>query len=134
MNKSKSAKILAFVVLALTGTGAPADAHHSFAMFDYTKPVIFDATVKEFEWTNPHAVIWVERADGAEFPIECLSPGSLTRRGWTKRSLNPGDKVSVRMYPLKDGRNGGAFGTITLASTGQVLRQDTIGSQDRGDK
>ncbi len=130
-------KASVFAVLAITATAAPASAHHSFAMFDYTKSTDLKATVKQFEWTNPHAVIWVTTIsdDGSmkDWAIECLSPGSLTRRGWTKRTLNPGDKVSVKFYPLKDGRPGGAFGLVTLAD-GTVMRQDTVGSVDRGDK
>ena len=137
MNKVTLRGAAAALTVAGLSAASPASAHHSFAMFDYTKTIILDGTIKEFEWTNPHAVIWVVAAgaDGVskQWAIECLSPGSLTRRGWTKRTLNPGDKVTVKMYPLKDGRPGGAFGTVTVAD-GTVYRQDTVGSVERGDK
>ena len=47
---------------ALAGAAAavpPAAAHHSFAMFEPTKTLTFKGTIKTFQWTNPHVIIWV---------------------------------------------------------------------------
>jgi len=108
------------------GVAAPALAHHSFAMFDTTKMVTVTGTVKEFQWSNPHAVLLVvtEAPDtGAAdlWTLELTSPGNLTRSGWTRHSLNPGDKVEVQFNPLRDGTHGGGFNQVKLLSTGQVL-------------
>ena len=44
------------------------------------------------------------------------------RRGWSKHTLNPGDKVSVLIHPLKGADHGGSFLSVTLAD-GTVMRQ-----------
>ena len=101
-------------VLVLAG---PAFAHHSFAMFDYNKDVTIVGDVKELQWTNPHIHLLVNVPDdkGAvnEWDIEGGTPGTLRRTGWTRDILKAGDKVSVRIHPMKDGTNGGQ---LVLAS------------------
>ena len=64
----------------------PAGAHHSFAVYERTKVVTLKGTVKTFQWTNPHVVIWllVTPAGGGEpeeWGLETTSPGVLTRSG-----------------------------------------------------
>jgi hypothetical protein len=101
---------LAFSVAALLAAGA-AEAHHSTAMFDMRKDVTLDGTIKRFDWTNPHTwiVFVVPNAQGGmdEYGIEGMSPNYLVRNGWSKHTLNPGDKVELTIHPLKDGRKGG---------------------------
>lgn len=116
---------LAFGVLAL---GAPASAHHSFAMFDRQKEVVLKGTVKAFQWTNPHSFIEIDVADDKgqvqAYSIEMNSPNNLTRQGWKSTSLKPGDKVTVVMNPLRDGAMGGLFVSVQLAD-GKVLGDPT---------
>jgi hypothetical protein len=102
-------------------------AHHSFAVYDRTKTLTLKGTVKTFQWTNPHVVIWImvlPESGGAaeEWSIETTSPGVLTRSGWTRHSLNPGDRVSVEFSPLRDGSHGGGLNSVTLLDTGETLR------------
>lgn len=103
---------------ALAFSAAAAYAHHSFAMFDNTKETTIDGEVKDFQWTNPH--IWIQvnvkGADGKvqEYSIEGGSPNGLKRQGWTKKSINAGDKISLKMHPLKDGSPGGSFMSATV--------------------
>lgn len=111
---------------ALLATAGAAAAHHSFAMFDAGRTVVLKGTVKEFQWTNPHVLVWV-LAEGkageapALWTAELTSPGNLTRMGWSKRSLKPGDRVEVEVSPLRDGSHGGGFRKAVLTDTGQVL-------------
>jgi hypothetical protein len=111
---------------ALTALVLPAFAHHSFAMFDFTKTVTITGTVKEFQWTNPHVVLWVN-VEGKDpktpdlWTLEMTSPGNLTRTGWNRKALNPGDKVVVELNPLRNGNLGGALVKVTLTATGQVF-------------
>ena len=117
--------LAAAAILAGLAASAPAAAHHSFAMFDFGKTVTLKGEVKEFQWTNPHVILWVVGSRGAglaaeEWTVELTSPGNLTRMGWTKRSLNPGDKLEVEFNPLRDGKHGGGFSRATLAN-GAVL-------------
>jgi len=98
---------------ALALSTAAAYSHHSFAMFDNTKESTIEGEVKDFQWTNPH--IWIQvnvkGSDGKvqEYSIEGGSPNGLKRQGWTKKSINAGDKISLKMHPLKDGSPGGSF-------------------------
>ena len=124
-------RTLVLAVALAAGAAGAATAHHSFAMYDATKLVTITGTVKEFQWTNPHAILWVyadspKPGAGDLWSFELsTSPGPLTRLGWTKHSLNPGDKVTVEMNPLHDGQHGGSLKKATLLATGQVLTTST---------
>ena len=111
---------------AVLGAASPASAHHSRAMYEPIKTLTFTGTVKTFQWTNPHVILWVfvQPEDGGaaqEWPIETNSPGVLTRAGWTRQSIKAGDHVSVTFNPLRDGSRGGALISVTLLDTGQKL-------------
>ena len=44
------------------------------------------------------------------FSFEGMSPNYLSRRGWEKNTLKPGDKVTIEFNPFKDpAENGGMF-------------------------
>jgi hypothetical protein len=107
-------------------------AHHSFAMYDSTKLVKIDGTVTNFQWTNPHVLLFLT---GTSAPGEAATswsielptrPGNLGRMGWTKHSLKAGDHVIVELNPLRDGRHGGSFKKATLDS-GKVLLANPVG-------
>jgi hypothetical protein len=96
-----------------------APAHHSFSMFDRERSIVISGVVKEFQWTNPHTWIQVVVTDAAgkqtEWSLEGGSPGILARNGWKRTSLRAGEKITVEIYPLKDGTPGGSFIEITRA-------------------
>ncbi|WP_156457761.1 DUF6152 family protein [Altererythrobacter sp. Root672] len=114
---------IAVALAAAAMIATPALAHHSFAMFDQRKIMTLDGTVTEFQWTNPHAFIEIDvPSEGKQvhWSIELNSPNNLKRQGWTRTALKPGDKVSLRMNPLRDGKHGGLFLDVKLAN-GKVL-------------
>jgi hypothetical protein len=102
----------------------PALAHHSFTMFDATKKLTLTGTVTSFEWTNPHSYIEIDVPDesGAvkHWSIEMGSPSILQQSGWKFSSLRKGDKTTLVINPLKDGRAGGFLNEATLPN-GKVL-------------
>ena len=114
----------AFAALAALAVGAPALAHHSTAMFDFEKTVEITATVQDFQWTNPHTWTNVEVVGTGEsagiYGLEGMSPNYLSRNGWTKHTLKPGDKLTFAVHPLKDGRKGGFMVSAKLPD-GTVL-------------
>jgi Family of unknown function (DUF6152) len=115
----KAPVIAAFgMTLALFST--PAWVHHSYATFDTTKHVSVTGTVTEFNWTNPHAsfkVSTLNAVGGTEvWSVEMGSPNNLILEGWRRTSLKLGDKVTVTMSPLRDGRRGGSYVGIILAN------------------
>jgi hypothetical protein len=100
------------LVLFLLAGGVPALAHHSASMFDDTKVVELTGTVKELQWSNPH--IWLqvivdEKGAKKEWSIEGGSPNTLSRQGWRSTTFKPGDVVTVRLNPMKDGTPAGSF-------------------------
>jgi hypothetical protein len=101
--------------LALTGLLAgPAMAHHSYAMFDNTKLVLLHGTVLSFSYVNPHSWISVTGAQDDKTPavrwdVEATSPLSLANLGIKADTLKPGDKLTVALRPLRDGRYGGSM-------------------------
>ena len=106
-------------VVALALAGGAAQAHHSFAMFDMTKEVTVSGTVKEFQWTNPHAYIQVVAKDAqgrdVEWSMEMGAPMYLYARGWRPRSLRAGMEVKVTLNPLRSGKPGGVVRDVTTA-------------------
>ena len=109
------------------GIVVPALAHHSFAMFDSDKTLTLAGTIKEFEWVNPHSWMHITVMDQAsgqpvEWSFEMGSPGQLGARGMKPDSVRPGDKVTVRFHPMKDGSRGGQYMSATLAD-GRVFGQ-----------
>jgi hypothetical protein len=116
------------MAVALAGTTVPVLGHHSFAMFDRDKEVTLVGTVREFQWTNPHAFIEMDVPDskGAaeKWSIELNSPNNLTRQGWKSSMLKPGDKISLTMNPLRDGKKGGLFVSVVLPD-GKVIKDPT---------
>jgi Family of unknown function (DUF6152) len=119
--KSSPAKLFAAALFLMPA----AFGHHSFAMYDMSKDVALKGTVKAFQWTNPHVVAFLMVAGKGDEPatlwrMELSSPGNLTRAGWTKRSLNPGDVVTIDCGPMRDGTKAGVIKKVTLPD-GQVL-------------
>jgi len=116
----------------------PVLAHHSFAMFDASKTMTLEGTVKEFHWTNPHSWIFINVADGeghpVEWAIELGSPSGLTRQGWVPKTLTPGMNVKVMIRPLKDGKPGGQFLTVTLPDGTRLGDPSTRGGRGGGER
>jgi hypothetical protein len=112
----------ALLAIAIAATaGAPALAHHSAAMFDFAHPITLEGTVKEFNWTNPHISVDLvvdgkEGAPARTWTIEASSVGVMSRAGWSKRTLNPGDRIKILFSPLRDGGAAGSITSVTLAS------------------
>ncbi len=114
------------VVSGLTlGVAGVAFAHHSSAAYDFDHMATMEATVKQVNWTNPHITFVVEKEvkkgdSPSAWVFEVSSPGVLTRAGWTKRSLQPGDHAVFHYAPLRDGTAGGFLTEVTLPN-GQKL-------------
>jgi DNA/RNA endonuclease YhcR with UshA esterase domain len=95
---------------ALLLAAAPAvQAHHSFAVFfDEDRPVRLEGTVKAFRFTNPHGtiVLDVENANGSttEWRVETNAPVVLRRRGWSRSSIRPGERVTIDGWASRDGK------------------------------
>ena len=130
----RSLRLLA--AAAALGFSAPAWVHHSGAMFDATKEATISGTITEFNWTNPHSSfkVAVANADGKEeiWAIEMNSPQNLVPQGWKRTTLKAGDKVTVTVRPLRDGKPGGSYMSIVLAD-GTKLSGNGPGQSNYGE-
>lgn len=126
-------KALGLAGIAIAMVAMPVVAHHSFAMFDASKTMTLEGTVKEFQWTNPHSWIFLMVPDAAGQPtqwaIELGSPAGLVRQGWVPKTLTFGMKVKVVIRPLKDGKPGGQFLGVTLPDGTQLGDPSTRGER-----
>ena len=113
--------IAAGLSLGLSGLAL---AHHSFAAFDVTTQKEITGTVKKFDYTNPHTWVWLDVPNdhgGVDtWGFEGMSPNYLGRRGWTRATLKPGDKLTITYRPMKDGEKGGMWVSGKRAN-GEVL-------------
>jgi Family of unknown function (DUF6152) len=134
MKPTRVIALSAFLVLA--GGAYPVAAHHATTMFDHATTITMTGTVTEVHWTNPHVAIYVngyfkEGEAPAVWLLEMTSPGNLVRsEGWTRTAVKPGDKVTVDLSPLRDGKKGGALKKITILETGKVYSTN-IRQQER---
>lgn len=106
--------LLSAVLIATASLVAPRAtlAHHSASMFDATRVTEVTATVKELQWKAPHIWLQVVADDNGarrEWSLEGGSPNTLSRTGWKPSTFKPGDVVTVRFNPMKDGSAAGMF-------------------------
>lgn len=103
------------ILAALVAAASPAQAHHSFAMFDQAHEIDLEGVVQEFRYVAPHSfiVLQVKQDDGTteSWTLEGVSPGDLARVGWSRTTLKAGDEVKATIAPLRSGAPGGAWVT-----------------------
>ena len=108
-------RVLSYSLVAIAAmlAASSALAHHSFAMFDQSKSVTVQGTVKDFRWTNPHVFIQLlvktEGGSEVEWSIEMTSPEHLARNGWRPGTLKAGDAVTLEIHPMRDGTAAGQY-------------------------
>ncbi|HEY3160665.1 MAG TPA: DUF6152 family protein [Vicinamibacterales bacterium] len=104
-------RIVAGAVVACL-VSASALAHHGAAsIYDMSKETTLKATVTEYVWTNPHVEVGVSTSGGTttELLLELGSPPNIRNRGWTSRTVKPGDVVTVTFHP---GLRGAKIGVV----------------------
>ncbi|HAY45475.1 MAG TPA: hypothetical protein DCY55_04245 [Gammaproteobacteria bacterium] len=114
-------KILRLLALSIISLSLipQVSAHHSDAGLDMQSFKTFEGTVTEYSWRNPHVYIGVETQndDGekVEWALQTSSTMTVTRMGWTRESLSPGEKVTVKTHPAMNGRPYGLIESIEKA-------------------
>jgi len=112
----------------------PGLTHHSFsAEFDVGRPVEFTGTITRVEWTNPHAWLFMvtEDADGnlEDWAVELLGINTLMRRGLTRDSIKPGDRLSIEGFGARDGSNTANASLVTDAQSGEEIWVSAVGDR-----
>jgi hypothetical protein len=112
----------------------PSFAHHGSASYKTDNVLVLkQATVTKFLWTNPHVMLLFDLKDDtgsvSHWVGEAGSPSAIRLLGWNKNSLQPGDTITVHLYPSKFESNAGRLEKIVLAN-GTTLKDSPRG--DRG--
>ncbi len=96
-----------FGLLLVSG---PLSAHHGKGAFDMENLTIVKGTVTKFEFINPHALIYIDvmgdKGNVEHWIAESSSNNHLSRGGYDKKSLKPGDQVIVTGHRAKNGAYG----------------------------
>lgn len=110
MKTGKIIGLAAMVALSFAVAALPALAHHGASEYDMTKIVSVHATVTELQYVNPHTLLIFTVKDDSgkaiEWEGELPSPNLLSRRGWSRSVLKPGDQVTVIGALAKNGEKG----------------------------
>ena len=90
-------------------------AHHSQSEYDLRGKVEVEGTVTKVEWRSPHAWVYLDvtndKGEKVNWSFELPSPVTLMRRGWTRDSLKPGDRIKVAGAPARN------FPAIAIANS-----------------
>lgn len=115
----KNTSCTCLMLASLLCTVPVAQAHHSFAMFDFEKVAQIEGVVREMRFAAPHVWLYVTVNDPAtggavEYGIEGAAPNTLLRAGWKRDSIRAGDRVKVTIHPLRTGEPGGSLMAISV--------------------
>jgi hypothetical protein len=121
----RNGRLNAFLVaVCLLAVSVPLSAHHGAAGYNMDKELVMKGTVTDWLWANPHCFLKYDTTDEAgtlsHWAVEVSNPTDMTKRGWSKRSLKPGDEVTVTVRPAKNGAPVGQLLKVVLPN-GQTL-------------
>lgn len=117
-----------FVVpVGLAMLSVSASAHHGASAYDMTKLTTLKGTVTDFQYINPHVQLAVnvkgDNGNVEKWIAEANSPNVLSKSGWTKDTVKPGDEVTLIGNCAKKGKKILLLQKVVL-SDGQELDSD----------
>ena len=127
MNSWRSASLIVFIGLLVVSL--PTLAHHGTAAYETAKLTTVKGMATEFKFINPHVEITVEVKDDKgkveKWLGEANSPNVLSRHGWSKEIIKPGDEITVIGYRAKNGSYTLRLQKVVL-SNGQELDPNSL--------
>ena len=131
MRRSRAALFLTSIVLMclVSIPAIPAFAHHGNAAIDSSKLVTVTGTVTEWVWSNPHCFLKMDAKDEkgkvVHWVVEENNPSTLVGFGWGKKTLKPGDEVTVTMHVARNGNPVGRPQKVFLKGKGYLPQADS---------
>jgi len=115
---------LGMLAAGLLFSSSSAFAHHGTNLYDMQKPVVMKATITKFEWGNPHNQIFFDVTDDKGNVVHWVTstepPAVMSEKGWTRKSLLPGDAIVVCVFAAKNGSPVGNLEKV-VKSDGSIL-------------
>lgn len=127
MTVLKKAGLITVLAAAIAiSVSSPAWSHHSHAMFDHDKVVTITGTVSEWVFRNPHVFLYVnvtsDSGEMVKYSVEMSNITNMIKVGFSPTTFKAGDKVTVELHPLADGRPGGNYIVATSSDGKQFGR------------
>jgi hypothetical protein len=111
---------IGIALAALFVLSVPAFAHHGAAGYDSNKLTTLKGTVTDFRFQNPHAQILLDVKDSSgkvqNWILEAVGIATLSRNGWSKSIIKPGDTITVTGNPTKNGSPAMRLTKVVLAN------------------
>jgi uncharacterized protein DUF6152 len=103
--RSRIFVLIMSVVLVVIATG-PTFAHHGTAAYETKNIVTIKGTMTDFRFINPHVQLYFDvkndKGEVEKWQAELTAPNKMTRAGWDKHTLKPGDTITASGYVAKD--------------------------------
>jgi hypothetical protein len=109
------------VVVAALMLVVPAEAHHSFAMYNTEKVVVMTGVVTRIDPAPNHLQIFFaemneertnvvrnEKGEPIVWAVEMAGSAAMARQGVTVNTFPPRTVISVALHPLRNGEPGGS--------------------------
>lgn len=114
--RSRVSSVIGGTIAALFVSSSVLAHHGAASLYDMSKETTVKATITEYVWTNPHVEVGISQSGGTttELLLELGSPPNIRNRGWTSRTLKPGDMVTVTFHP---GLRGAKIGVVVKLVT-----------------
>jgi Family of unknown function (DUF6152) len=95
-------------ILCLLVVSAPLLAHHGSAAYDNSKLVTLSGTVTDFQFIQPHPLIFLDAKDAngnvEKWFVEMTAPNHLVHYGWNSHKIHPGDVIKVTGHVARNGK------------------------------
>ena len=119
--------LAAILLAAISGT---AFAHHGTSRYDLAKSITLTGTVTGFDWGNPHCLVHMDvksqNGEVEHWTLELASPFTMSRAGWTRNSMMPGDMIAAETHPARDGI------TLGISATSRTVMKFVINGKPPG--
>jgi Family of unknown function (DUF6152) len=137
--ESMTRKLVMIVILgsAIAVACRPALAHHGAAAYDTTKTVTLKGTVAKWLWSNPHCLLLLDATDDngqvVHWIAETQNPLSMSNMGWANDSFKPGDHITLRVTPSKNGTQIGLVVDVVLANGHKLNARNFVADEPKTD-